>query len=92
VLLDADGLLDALLGKALDDAWIVGFVLGREEGRLIGLGVSLGREGRHIYGEFDFTRDKVLPNGRPLASALSRASRRWLDPDTGHLPEPWAEP
>jgi hypothetical protein len=92
VVLDADGFLDALLGKALDDAWTVGFVLGREEGRLMGLGVSLGRKGRHIYGEFDFARDTILPNGRPLASALSRASRRWLDPRDGHLPEPWSAP
>jgi len=92
VVLDADGFLDAMLGKALDDAWIVGFVLGRDEGELVGLGVSLGRKGRHIYGEFDFSEDTVLPNGRPLASALSQASRRWLDPDVSRLPEPWVLP
>jgi len=89
VLLDADGWLDALLGSGLDDAWIVGFVTAREKGRLIGLGVSLGRDGRRIYGEFDFTRDEILPNGRPAASAMSRTSRTWLDPAHGLLPEPW---
>lgn len=91
VLLDADGWLDALLGAGLDDSWTLGFVVGRENGRLIGLGVSLGREGRPIYGEFDFAGDKVLANGRPLASALSHISRNWLNVDEGNLPEPWQE-
>jgi hypothetical protein len=90
VLLDADGWLDALLGSGLDDAWIVGFVTAREEGKLVGLGVSLGRDGRRIYGEFDFTRDAILPNGRPAAAAMSRASRSWLDPARHDLPEPWS--
>lgn len=76
VILDVDGLVDRLLGKGLDDSATVGFVLAREEGQLIGLAVSLGRNGRKIYGEFDFRRDKVLPNGRPLAKALSAASRQ----------------
>ncbi len=92
VVLDADGWLDALLGAALDDAWTLGFVTGVENGRLVGLGVSVGREDRHIYGEFDFTKDKVLAHGRPLASALSRASRTWLNVDDGNLPPPWVEP
>ena len=92
VLLDADGWLDALLGSGLDDAWTLGFVTGREDGKLVGLGVSLGRDGRRIFGEFDFTRDKVLANGRPPMAALSRASRRWLNLESGNLPEPWVEP
>lgn len=79
VALDVDGWLDSLLGKALDDAAVVGFVTAREQDRLLGLGVSLGRKGRKIYGEFDFRRDKVLPNGRPLASALSAACRSLLN-------------
>ncbi|MEN8007952.1 MAG: hypothetical protein ABFS42_13115 [Candidatus Krumholzibacteriota bacterium] len=91
VLLDADGFLDAILGSALDDAWTLGFVIGREKGKLIGLGVSLGREGRRIYGEFDFTQDKVMVHGRRPMSALSRASRRWLNVEDGNLPEPWIE-
>jgi len=78
VILDVDGIVDRLLGKALDDAATVGFVLAREEGRLLGLAVSLGRDGRSIYGEFDFRRDRILPHGRPLASALSAASRRCM--------------
>jgi len=92
VVLDADGWLDALLGAALDDSWTFGFVVGREEGRLLGLGVSVGREGRPIYGEFDFANDKVLVHGRPLLSALSRATRAWLNADDGNLPMPWIEP
>lgn len=91
VILDADGFLDALLGAGLDDAWTLGFVIGREDGKLVGLGVSLGRKGRHIFGEFDFSRDKVLAHGRPPMAALSRASRRWLNVESGNLPEPWVE-
>ncbi len=92
VLLDADGWLDALLGSGLDDAWTLGFVTGREIGKLVGLGVSLGRDGRRIFGEFDFTQDTVRAHGRPPMAALSRASRRWLNVDLGNLPEPWVEP
>ena len=89
VVLDADGFLDALLGSGLDDAWTLGFVIGREEGKLVGLGVSLGKKGRHIFGEFDFSQDKVLANGRLPMAALSRSSRRWLNVESGNLPEPW---
>ncbi len=89
MVLDADGFVDALLGSALDDAWTVGLVIAREEERRIGLGVSLGRKGRKIYGEFDFVRDKVLAHGRPAASALSGYCRRWLDPQAGQVPTPW---
>lgn len=92
VVLDADGWLDALLGSGLDDAWTLGFVIGRQEGKLVGLGVSLGRDERRIFGEFDFTQDKVLAHGRPPMAALSRASRRWLNVESGNLPEPWVEP
>ena len=91
VVLDADGFLDALLGAGLDDAWALGFVIGREDGRRVGLGVSLGKKGRRIFGEFDFTQDKVMTHGRPPMAALSRASRRWLNTDGGNLPEPWEE-
>ena len=91
VVLDADGWLDALLGASLDDSWTLGFVTGREQGRLLGLGVSLGRKGRHIYGEFDFANDEVLTHGRDLVSALSRASRSWLSTESGNLPVPWSE-
>jgi hypothetical protein len=91
VVLDADGWLDALLGSGLDDAWTLGFVVGREEGRLVGLGVSLGRKGRKIYGEFDFNRDKVEAHGRPVMAGLSRASRRWLNVEDGNLPPAWDE-
>jgi hypothetical protein len=76
VILDVDGLVDRLLGKALDDAATVGFVLAREQGRLLGLAVSLGKDGRRIFGEFDFRQDRILPNGRPEARALSSAARQ----------------
>lgn len=84
LVLDVDGLVDRLLGKSLDDSGTVGFVLAREEGRLLGLAVSLGRSGRRIYGEFDFRQDKVLPNGRPAARGLSAACRmKMLEDYTG---------
>lgn len=89
LVLDADGFVDALLGSALDDSWTLGFVTAREDGNRLGVGVSLGRNGRRIYGEFDFARDKILPGGRPSASALSGYSRHWLDPEKGNLPAPW---
>ncbi len=89
LVLDADGFVDALLGSALDDAWTVGLVTGWEGDRRIGLGVSLGRKGRRIYGEFDFVTDRVLPHGRPAVSALSAWCRQWLDPDRGQTPPPW---
>jgi hypothetical protein len=84
LVLDVDGLVDRLLGKSLDDSGTVGFVLAREEGRLLGLAVSRGRNGRRIYGEFDFRRDKVLPNGRPAARGLSATCRmKMLEDYTG---------
>lgn len=91
IVLDADGLLDALLGSALDDSWTLGFVVGRDEGRLIALGVSLGRKEQRIYGEFDLAADKVLTHGRPLVSALSLATRTWLNVDDGNLPPAWRD-
>ena len=75
LILDVDGWLDALLGKRLDDAAMLGFVSAREDGRLIGLALSIGSKGRPIYGELDFQQDKVLANGRAVASALSAACR-----------------
>ena len=75
LILDVDGWLDALLGKRLDDPAMLGFVSARENGRIIGLAVAIGNEGRSIYGELDFQRDKALPNGRAVASALSSACR-----------------
>ena len=78
LLLDVDGLVDRLLGKALDDAGTIGFMVARYKGNLVGLAVSLGKDGRRVYGEFDFRRDKVLPNGRPVARALSAAGRKLM--------------
>lgn len=91
LLLDADAVVDRLLGDLLDDAWTVGFVTARDGEQLLGLSVMVGRDLRSIYGEFDFARDRIEPNGRPLASALAGFARRWLDPAHELLPEPWAE-
>lgn len=91
LLLDADGLVDRLLGDLLDDSWTVGFVTARDGGARLGLGLMLGRDGRPIYGEFDFARDRIEAHGRPLAGALASVARRWLDPAAGLLPRPWVE-
>ncbi|MGD9547255.1 MAG: hypothetical protein AB7V45_06830 [Candidatus Krumholzibacteriia bacterium] len=91
VVLDADGFVDALLGAALDDAWTLGFATAWEGESRLGLGVSLGRNGRRIFGEFDFVNDKVLPNGREEASALSSFCRRWLEREKERLPAVWEE-
>lgn len=91
LLLDADAVVDRLLGDLLDDAWTVGFVTARDGDRHLGLSVMYGRDLRSLYGEFDFASDSIEPNGRPLASALAAAARRWLDPGLGLQPAPWVE-
>ena len=83
VVLDADRLPDMLLGGNLDDAWTLGFVAAREEGRRIGLAVSVKRDGGPIFGQFDFERDRIMKSGSPLGSVLSRWCRGWFrDPDS----------
>lgn len=91
LLLDADAVVDRLLGDLLDDAWTVGFVTARDDKQLLGISIMVGRDLRSIYGEFDFARDRIEPNGRPLASALAGAARRWLEPELDLLPDPWVE-
>lgn len=86
VVLDVDGLVDRLLGKKLDDTWMQGFVLARvanspdpEDDGLNGLALGLSRKRRPLSGSFDFRHDKVLPNGRPVAKALTHYCRRTVD-------------
>ncbi len=92
LVLDADGFVDRVLGAALDDAWNDGLALARVDGRLVGLAMGTGRDGRRLYGEFDFRRDKILAHGRPAARALSGWSRGWLGPRQGSTRQPWARP
>jgi len=94
VVLDVDGLIDRLLGKKLDDTWIEGFVLARVHGAaepdddgLNGLALGRSRKGRPLSGAFDFRRDKVLPNGRPVARILALYCRRAFSP-AAHPPSP----
>jgi len=89
IVMDIDGWLDRLLGSVLDDAWMDGVVAARVGGRLIGIGVSVGRKGRRIFGEFDFQDDVVLDHGRPPAKAISRYSRKWVRPPAGSERRPW---
>jgi len=87
--LDVDSWLDKLLGKQLDDAAILGFVAARARGRIVGVGISAGRDGRFIYGELDFEHGTVAAHGRPLARALAGHTRRWTTPADGDRAGAW---
>jgi hypothetical protein len=87
--LDVDAWLDNLLGKNLDDSATLTFSAARAGGRIVGVGTSVGREGRSIYGELDFRRGTVANHGRPLARALSGAARAFAVPDSGDRLEAW---
>jgi hypothetical protein len=89
VVMDIDGWLDTLLGDVLDDTWIDGFVAARVHDRLVGVGVSVGRKGRRIFGEFDFEKDEALAHGSAHARAISRHARKWVRPPAGSDRRPW---
>lgn len=91
IVLDVDGLLDALLGSKLDDSWTLALVLAWQEELPLAVAVSVGRDGRRIFGEMDLPNDKVLPHGHPLTAALSRAARRWTLPPPGGGQPVWQE-
>jgi hypothetical protein len=77
IVLDVDGWLDTLLGKAADDAATQGFTAAWIEGELVGVGNSVGKNGRPIYGEFDFRTGEIENHGRPIARGLSHYSSGW---------------
>ncbi len=85
IVLDVDGWLDRILGGKLDDSWAVGFAFCRSEGEIYGLALAVNKKQRPLYGEFDFGADKVLPHGRPLASALAGFVRPWVRPVQAEL-------
>ncbi len=78
MILDVDGWIDTLLGKAADDAAMQGFTVGRIADRIVGVGSSAGRRGRRLLGELDFESGEVATHGRPVARGLSRYGRQWL--------------
>ena len=89
IILDIDGWLDRLLGKAADDAVTDGFVVGWVEDELLGIGNSAGRDGRRIYGELDFRTGEIENHGRPVARGLSRYSRGWTRDDASDPQDIW---
>jgi hypothetical protein len=91
LILDADALVDRMLGGMLDDTWTDGLAFGRCDGVLIGLGLGRSRRLRPIYGEFDFRADKVRAHGRPLASRLSSFARQWTTPPAGAPSRAWVD-
>jgi len=88
--LDVDAWLDNLLGKNLDDSATLCFATGRTEGRILGVGINVGRDGRFIYGELDFRRNTVVTHGRPLARAAAGAARPFGTPDSGDRNDIWS--
>jgi len=91
VLLDADGLIDKLLGKSLDDSWTLGFAFGRVDSSLMAVGIAVGRNGRKLYGEFDFAEDEILTHGHPLARSMSHYTRPWTAPPAGQSDGAWQQ-
>lgn len=89
LVLDVDGWVDQLLGKALDDTWTTGFAVGRGGDGWIGLGLGRGRTGRRLYGAFDFAEDKVRPRGSPQEKGLSRACRPFTRSPVDSPNRPW---
>lgn len=89
LVLDADGWVDRLLGSVLDDSWTEGLALGRLDGGLVGLALGVNRDLRRLMGEFDFREDRVFPNGRPAARALSGFCRPCVAPPVGQAPRAW---
>jgi hypothetical protein len=83
VVLDADALIDKLLGNKLDDFWTEGFAFCRVQGQLFGLAAGRGRNRQALFGEFDLRRDKVISRSGPVAKGLSRYVRPWLAPPDG---------
>jgi hypothetical protein len=78
IILDVDGWVDRLLGEAADDAAMEGFTVGWVDGALVGVGNSIGRDGRRLLGELDFRSGEVATHGRPVARGLSWLGRRWM--------------
>jgi hypothetical protein len=90
LVLDADGWLDRLLGDKLDDSWTDGLLVCRHAGERRALALGRNRALRNLTGEFDFRRDKVLPNGSPLARGLGRFARPCVTPRQGEIDRAWA--
>jgi hypothetical protein len=89
LILDVDGWLDKLLGRAADDAANEAFVAAWVEGEIVGVGNSVGRKGRRIYGEFDFREGEIENHGRPLARGLASEGRDWCRIGGGDPRETW---
>ena len=77
IILDVDGWLDKLLGGAADDAANKGFTACWVDDELVGVGISVGKNGRTIYGEFDLRTGEIENHGRPLARGIAHYSQGW---------------
>ncbi len=89
IILDVDGWLDRLLGKAADDALTEGFIVGWVDGELVGVGNSAGRDGHRIFGELNFRTGEIENHGRPVARGISRYSRAWTRADAADPQSVW---
>jgi hypothetical protein len=89
VILDVDGWLDRLLGKRLDDAWTEGFTVCHIDGELYGLSFGMNRKYNSLYGDFDFRKDEIIGDVRPLSRSLHYYVRPWLAPPEGVESHAW---
>ncbi|HOX25748.1 MAG TPA: hypothetical protein PLL30_10735 [Candidatus Krumholzibacteria bacterium] len=89
IILDVDGWLDTLLGRAADDAVSEGFAVGWVGAELVGIGTSGGRDGRRIVGELDLRTGEIENHGRPLALGLGQFCRAWIRGQGADPREAW---
>ena len=89
IILDVDGWLDKILGKKLDDAWTQGFAVCRIEGQLCGISLGVSRKERPLFGEFDFRKDQVISDQRPIPRSIHHYVRPWVAPPDGAVARIW---
>jgi len=89
IVLDANGLVDKLLGGKLDDCWTQGFAICRQGGEIRGLALSLNRKLRSLCGEIDFTSNEITPTGSPFTRGVAVYVRPWLAPPDGTPARTW---
>jgi hypothetical protein len=79
VYVDIDGWLDNLLGSKLDDTNMVGFMLCRFEGELLGvaMGYNNAKEGRS--GALSFREDKIIFPSPPEMKTIGRKMRARIE-------------
>lgn len=86
--LDVDAWVDKVLGRRLDDFYVNGFALCREEGRLREISLLTTRSGRDDFGQFDLQRDRSVADPDETARGLASFARPWVRPPADQA-APW---